>query len=442
VRLRPTLILLVIAAVAAAYFFFVEQPRHRRQVENKITSGKLTQVRADEIVRIVITRPDVTMEFERAGNDWKMIRPVHDAARTPNVNLVLHSITDADIERALAVQEGDIADFGLQTPAASIQLFDASGAQRVAIEVGNLTLTSEFAYVRHEGGGEVALAPTGVRRYALRDVFEFRSPTLVDFENDEVSVLTLSGKTGDRRWQQPTPGDWFTLQDGDTLPGDGEELFRVMGRLRAVRAAGLIDDGPTATDPPAGTIRLDFRDGTALELTFSPEDSSGTHVRTSANPRVAVVDASILDVFELGLDDLRDRHVVSFEAAVVASIVLTTPDISVSIVKRGPSWTFPNPALGSVDQAGVAVLLRELERFKFREIIDEHVSRSQLNDLSAYRLELLDANEEVIDRILAGPVQKIGGVRHASSLSSGRLGIVDTEPLDEIEGLLMDFSGR
>jgi hypothetical protein len=302
-------------------------------------------------------------------------------------------------------------------------------------------MTREFTYARIVDDDEIVLLPTGVRRYALRSLFEFRSKVVADIEVADITVFTMGSGTREHTWTRSS-GRWTTVVAGDTIRGDRTVITDYMRRIRALRATDFID-GTMRIDNPAGFVELQRGPQETIRFTFTAAESALCYVASSVTSRVAQIDAGILDAFQLGVEDFRDRHVVAFEPDSVAHISLETPRTSISLLKRGPEWTFPNPAFGDIDQAAITVLLRELESLRFREILAPQLSnRTDLGLAPApYRLSLADAEGRLIDRIDASAMQKIGRVRHATSLSSGYVGVLDTEPLDEIEGLLNDLRG-
>lgn len=439
---RSTLILLFVAVVAIGYFFVIEQPRHDKRTASNAEAMLLTTVVPDDVAQLVIERPGVMLDFARAQNGWTMQRPARDVAEAASVNVLLHSITGARVERRFESEDARLADFGLAAPEAVVLLLDRSGKTLVHLDVGSLTMTREYAYAHVAGSGEVLLVPTGIRRYALREIDEFRSKVVANFDVDQVTALTLQTPRQAMRWWKADDGRWLTQQDGDTIRGDNEEITNAMKRVLTIRAGSFVDNSADSVryfQDPVGVMTIELGKETH-RLTFAAGDSERCYVSTTTTSRVARVDDAVLDVFTLKIEDLRNRRVLSFTESAVARISLDTTDVTLSIVKHGPEWTFTNPAFGDLDQAAVRVLLKELENMMFREIVQERLRDPAAwgLDPAPYHLQLFDAEDHKIDDILAGSAQAEGGIRYATS-GAHCLGILDTEPLDEIEALFKDF---
>lgn len=435
-RSRPTLILLILAAIAAGYFFLYEQPRSKRQSADETEAERLATFDPAVVRHVLIVRPDMTIEFEGYGDVWHLMRPVKDVAEASQVNVLVYSIVNADVDRRFEANKLD--EFGLATPDATVQLADSTDAAFFTIEIGNLNMTREFAYARLAGHDDVLLVPAGIRRYALRDLFQLRSKVVAGFDIDSVERVGVTGPGGTFAWKR-ADGRWTTVAGGDTLRGDGELITDLLKRLRAMRARALVDE-PAAVSSPAGIVDLSLSSGD-VRYTFSHPESAQCYVASSAVSRIARVDAGILDVFSQGVEDFRDRHVVSLDPDSVARVELRTATENMAIVKSGPEWTFPNAAFGNIDQAAISVMFRELGGLRYRDILSERLKdRDQWGLAPApYELSFYDADGRLLDRLEASEMQNVGRVRYATSHSSGQLGTVDTEPLDELAGLLRDL---
>ncbi|UCG51255.1 MAG: DUF4340 domain-containing protein [Candidatus Latescibacterota bacterium] len=154
-RFKTTAILIAIAAVVLAYFFFVEQPRHKRHVARTGREAALTKHNVDEITRVSITRPDVTLTFERENNIWQMLEPTADEADQSSVNTLIHTVINAQIERRFSIGETGLAEYGLDQPSATIRLAVGSGGDDLVLRVGDFALTKHNCFVRVGDGSDV-----------------------------------------------------------------------------------------------------------------------------------------------------------------------------------------------------------------------------------------------------------------------------------------------
>jgi hypothetical protein len=443
VRFKPTLILLFIAGLAIAYFFFIEQPGHRERIASEEQAQQLTDLSGEEVRGLIIRQNDALLAFVMPDDAWQMISPVDDRADQASVNVVIGSIVNARIEERFDADEARLVQYGLADPLATIELRDSVKANLLTLDIGNLNLTKSHCYGKRQGSNEVLLLPTGIRRYASRTVFEFREKKITDFPLDRVTELRIDSDVLDVTWKKDPQGDWLTNAGRDTIRGDREAITTILRELRALRAEEFLQTSAAANyfADPAGVITLRTGNASPLEFAFARSDSQRCYVRTSENGRISGVSVAALDVFGRTFDDLRDRHVLRFDGALLAKIMLETPTTSISIVRLGGEWSFANPSFGTIEQADVGLLLQGLAKMRYREIAEEHVSDPAAYGLAApeYRLALYDSDEQLIDELRTGSDPAVRQTYFATSQSTGLLGIVDAELIQGIERTFKSF---
>jgi len=445
-RFKPTLILLVITIIALGYFFRVEQPRHRRQQDKAISEHRLTEIKAEDIGAATLVRPDATLVFFSRDGTWRMSKPTEDRADQASVNTLVRTVVDAQIHSQFAAEQDQLADYGLENPAATLRLGDDARDDLLVIEIGDFNLTKTHCYARERASANVLLLPAGLRRYAVRSVFEFRDKKVTDIDVDDVVTLSVASGQQQLTWHRASDDQWVSYQSADTIRGDKSSVEAILRELRALRAKDLLDDGPADMErlftSPAGEISLWLRsDSMKVAFLFSQRDSSGCFVKVDAKRRIELVDATALDVFDRSLADLRDRKLLHFARDRLARVALEAEGLSISIVKSGTTWSFANPTFGAIDPAAMRTFLNELESLKYRTIIEETLSdpRAYGLDPPSYRLMLYDDDGHMIDQLTSGATRPGPRLRYATSLSSRHMGTIDAEPLEEIRSMFEDF---
>jgi hypothetical protein len=447
-RFKPTLILFVLAAAALAYFFLVEQPRHRRRTAGDERQRRLTMVSPDHVFGLRIERGDASLSFTRFGAEWRLVEPVADLADQGSVNTLIHAAVNAEIAERFTVEASRLSEYGLADGFATIRLSDSLHADALTIDVGNLNVAKTHCYIRKPGSDELVLVGAGVRRYALRSLFDYRDKRVADLDVQAVTGLDI--QSADRRrmeWRATSSGSWHLVQKSDTIRGDAVALDTILREMRALRAVEILDDDPANRtrhfSRPAGTLAFSFGDSTVAYV-FSQRDGERCYVRAEGRGRIDGVAGSALDVFDRSLQDLRDRRVLHFDRDSLAKVTIDTGTGSISLVKFADEWSFANPTLGAIDQQRVAAFLATLEGLKYREIIDERVRDLSARGLdpATYHVVLLDAESRVIDEARCGRLDPHGRVRYATSRSSPLLGVLDVEPLEGLDSLFVRLQSR
>ena len=443
-RSRTTLILVLLALFAALFFFLVEEPRRARRTERTAIEERLTTIGAEDVHSVSIGRADVLIVAERRGGGWQLTTPVVDAADDPAVNMLVVTTCSAPVDRQFAVEESLLSEFGLAPPAATVRFAAMDGEDLLELRIGDFNPSKSHCYALGQHPREVLLLPAGVRRYALRPLFEFRNKRIVEVEVREVARLDISSARGSVTWTAGEGGPWFTVQDGDTVRGDRTEVEGVIRRLRCLRAKD-IPFGP-APDPgdPLGTIRLSIReDSSVVSLAFSRPRRDACYVASSHTNRMALVDTTMVPIFAMTVDDFRNRRILAYSEDALARIVWETPQRSLTVIRTDGTWSYANPGFGRIDAEAASRLLSTLAGLEFTAALENDYTEIAGHgfDAPALRVTLLDTGDRVLDEVVVGSLLPDGVSRYVASRSSRTLATIDPEPLSRLEEELSNLGG-
>ena len=432
-RPRTTFIFFLVAVALAAYFFLVDQPRRRQAQRELATERALTTVATGDVARVVIERGSERLHFAQRAGRWHLLSPVADLAEQPAVNIIVTSVTDAAVTRKL-LGETEYAQFGLDPPELRLTFSGASDQTLLRLAVGGHTIDKSWVYGRIDGSDDVVLLPTGIKRYALRPVAEFRNRRVATFDLDQVTRYWLTAADGDLRWERGGEG-WFTVEGADTVRGDTGAVEALLRRVRALRALAFIPPDAERvgriTPNPHGVLAIQIgnnRGITRLTVGAGAEDGllavvdtvvTWDHALAAPLPRVALVDSIVTLIFTPTLFDLRDRSVLHFQADELGRISLETPDTTALMVRVAGEWGHPNPALGDMDLAAARRFVNRLSSLRFSTIVSERGEHGFKGD---HVVTLFDRDGHIIDR-MTGVTGDDGLL--CTSTSSRLLGAVD-----------------
>jgi hypothetical protein len=449
-RVRHTVILVVVAAALAGYLFLIERPRQRENDRRKAAQTDLADFDIGRVAEVTIVRPDATLKFARTGEGgvWLMESPVTDRARDVAVTQLLGVLSEAEIVRDLGLQT-DLSPFGLDDPAATITVVSIDGDTVVSLDVGDLTLEKYNAYARRHGPNSgILLVPTGVRRYSQGEPFTFRSDRLIDFDLDAVRELTVSWPDSATTWVRDADGEWSTVVDGNKIRGLEQILDEMVRRVRAIRAKEFVPESEIDVvqpfDSPPRYISVTVDDGSRrtirLGRTLETRVYAGSRPYDGAAERVVLTDTKVLDLFEQSVFDLRDRRLLRFDPKRLGKVVFESPEVSVTLVRPGNEWGFPNPAAGAPEQQRVQRVLSALAELEHGRVLDEAPGEGSSYGLSnaPIRLTIYDKDGEMIDRLLCTRDERTPGAFVATSNYSA---VAAQLPEEDIETLIFGFKG-
>jgi hypothetical protein len=447
VRFRNTWILLAVVVAFLAYFFFIEQPRHRQKLESEELSDQLTTLRAEDIHHITIERPGETLQFMRQEDSWRMTSPVADAVDEASINTLLLTAVNARVESKFAVEEKELSDFGLgEPPDVKLTLETQDRDTTLVITTGSHNITKSHCYARKDTFSEVLLLPAGLRRYALREVAEFRNKKVIEFMVDRVRELEITSAEQMLSWEKDAENRWVSFMRSDTIKGDKRDINGILSGIRALRVKEFVSDDPSDfekyfSDEKKSISLWIGSDRSKKTILFGKKKEDGCYIKRESEDRTVLIDSTILDVFEKTYRDLRDRRLLHFQRIDIARIQLETRDTLATIIKTGGEWAFENPVLGSIEQYKVSNILHKMENLKYDYVIEEH-----LRDTSAYgfsqpsfRLTVYGTDESIIDELICGSYIENGQFKYATSRITGVLAKVRQNALEDLERAFHDI---
>jgi hypothetical protein len=315
-----------------------------------------------------------------------------------------------------------------------------SGEDILDLRIGELSLTKSHCYAALPARDRVFLLPAGVRRYALRPLFEFRYKRIFDEPVSGVHRLEIASESRSMVWNTDKNGQWITVENGDTIAGDAASLESVVRTLRGLRAKDIPFGVPAPAGgylaTRAGTISVGFEpDSTDVSFSFGNPLAQGCYVESSATGRIALVDTPILNVFLETIGTLRDRRFFRSGLDAVVKMTLETPRFTVTLLEADAKWTFENPQFGSLDAEAARGLFSQIQSLKFDTVLHE-----TYRDAGAYgferpalRLTLFGARGRSLDELVVGDSAPDGFSRYAWSRSTGALATIDAVTLSAFE---------
>jgi hypothetical protein len=413
----------LIAAALAGYYLVVESPRNGGPGREPLLS-----LDPELVDSLTIQRGDSTLSLRRVDTHWELIRPLRDLADASAAMRLLAAIADADVERSIGVQD-DLAPFGLDAPV-TVSIYAAAAEQELYI--GGYTVDREFVYAARGGEDEVLLVPTAIHRYASAPLSRFRFRRVATFDLSTVDSFRVDGRQRSMKWRRGAPG-WFTVAGADTIPGDTASVEWILRRLRGLRVVAF---------PPAD--RDYFGDGPHPRITVyrhapsppqrivvAPQPTRAI-LRIDPGNRIVAVDSSVMEIFTLGVHDLRDRHLLHFDASGAARIEFETAATLLTLVRSAGTWQLPNPALGELDAGRARAAVGAAGALEFSRVRSEQGPEAGSLAGATFRLAVFDDGGTIMDEMTAR-FEPADSLALATSRSSRLLAEIPVHELRRLE---------
>lgn len=348
----------------------------------------------DDVSRVVLASAMERIVLERASTDrasseharWRIVAPLDAPADAEQVRAVLRQF-GAGVPLRARMGEGDPKPFGLDTEnVLTVQLFTGAEAPALALDVGQ-DAGGGATFVRLPGAPDVYRADIGGRARLGRAAADWRDKAVLSLEPATVVGLSLTRADGTLLFTRgPSPG---TDADGAAIPGtwtsdrpdlelDAPTVEALVTTLCRMRAGEI--HNPTyeaGFDAPAARAELRLDDGgTRTVVLGGRAERAAAFVRVDDRPDVYRVAAPVGRQLTLPLDAFRDRSILSFDVADVASITLADTGLTIVLEQSADgtgAWSVAQPANMDVDQQAAQSLASTMSALRADALVPDDV---------------------------------------------------------------------
>ena len=176
---KTTWTLMITAFVLSGWVALYELPRQRQEANN-ITEQKIFNIAENQIRKIIINKPDITLEFIAIADQdssWSMIKPEKTLADDGVISFLTELLANGTSDRVIALDDTSLAEYGLDKPIATIT-FEATDGKTHKIVLGKSTIGDRFIYAQvfsnTEINNKIVLVPKNWQYAVDRDLSEWK----------------------------------------------------------------------------------------------------------------------------------------------------------------------------------------------------------------------------------------------------------------------------
>jgi hypothetical protein len=179
----------------------------------------------------------------------------------------------------------------------------------------------------------------------------------IDVKKKDGSTITLDRKDG--KWSITAP---------ESVAADQDAVGTVVSSLSPVTADSVVEDKPSDLSKyglatPGLTVTVKEKTGKTDQLFFGDDVPAGSlvYARSASSPRVYAVSSSVKSSFDKGVNDLRDKRLLTFDTNRVTRVELVSGKSDVEFGKNNQNdWQILKPKPYRADSFQVEELLRKL----------------------------------------------------------------------------------
>ena len=328
-RARYTLLLALILAGLVAYLYFVDA-KQQAESEKKKT---IVDVAADDVTGLTLTYGDHEIILAQRDGSWRLTKPADTAADDLAVKNLVRAIAEAEAKKTIDDPPQDLLPFGLAPPFVTITITTKDGTTLPVVKVGKTTAVSASTYVQRADRPTVYLTASSFRTGVDKQPKDLRDKSIVAFNDADVTALTLRGADGAAvQLAKKNGGEWWIEQPAP-YRADNNAVRALLSTLRNLRATDFANDNPAPADLAAYGLapaqrELILQVGTDKTVTVQVGNSTdqGIYIRAGDRPTAFVVGKWVSSDLSKGVNELRDKTLLTFDPTAARRIAVTRGD--------------------------------------------------------------------------------------------------------------------
>ena len=379
---RTGLALAVLAGLGA-YIYFVESKKPSGSEKKK---EKVLELSKDKVTALDIEPPSgEAVHLVKQGKDWKLGGPAAAPADANEVDSLLSTLQNLEVEEVVNEKPASLGEFGLDPPRRSLSATLAGAKQPLKLLLGDKTPDGGALYAKTPDKPRVFTIASYQEASLSKKPFDLRDRDLLHVKRDAVRTLEITGPDGSYALLRDDKGEWtftrpLTTRAGrwavDGLLGTLESL-----RMDSIAAEDAKDLKPFGLVKPARTLSLGLADGATkrLEIGSSAADKK-YHAREASSSLVAVIPGAIVDDLAKGMKELRQKRLADIPTYEVTGVDATLEGKafvyarSTTQAKQGvqeEKWKRTSPDKKDVDRSKVEDVLFKLSGVEVQDFVDK-----------------------------------------------------------------------
>ena len=373
-RWQTTAALAIVLIALGAFYYVYEIRQGPAREERAGRKGRIFTAEPADVTEVQLKRPTDTVALKREGNGWQMQTPVNTGADRGVVDETVSTVVTAKMDREVASAPASLTDFGLDKPAAEVDLTLKDGKQ-LTLLLGGKNPTGVWVYAKEKEKPSVFVLGESVLRDSTRPVADYRDKTVLAFDRKDVTgvevaspseTIALAGDGG--KWALTQPASY---------PADPDVVTDFLDKLASAKVREFVAEAPSSLEPYGLThpIRVDVQTGKdkdratkSLLVGHVDEAKKGVYAMRPGEQSVLLLPEEVSKALPRTVAALRNKTLVDVAADTGARGDLESPKGPVTLVRDADRWKITAPEALPADQVeagGVLFKLRELRAQAF-----------------------------------------------------------------------------
>lgn len=417
-RSKVTLVLLFLNVALFFFIFYFERDwrieRASQEARRRVLGPEAANIRTLEVTG---TAPGSSFSLERRGDAWFLTRPVEWPANLNAVSRILNELQFLEHETSFSTRDLEkngqkLADYGLDQPKLTLSFTsgdEGAAGRTTVLRIGDTTKVGDHLYLLSNDGQKIHVVSRSLADSLSVPFDQLRSDVIYSIQVFEARSLNLqTAAPSNVRVRLDREGTRWLFRTPVNARAGKNATELAINALDALRVKSFVLQNPPATPPAAApSLRVTIEGNNRHETLFVGAQTDEDHVYyAQLEDRRAIFTVSIplglMNTLRNAADDLRDRHILDFDASAVTSITLSAlnqPELALQrlesagggheagwqIIRRGSAS--PGSQALAADSAAVQRLLEQLETLSALRFQSDAPTNADIEDWGFNRPE-------------------------------------------------------
>jgi Domain of unknown function (DUF4340) len=362
-----TLVAIVVLAALWGGFYFYGKHKAKEKPPSESKQEKLLPLNSSHIESFTLTPRDgepLTCALEKG--QWAIVKPRALPADQAEVNSFLSTLTDATIDDVVNPHPTDLAPFGLDQPAETLDVSTNSKPASFVLKLGDETPTSGGIYAQVAGNPRVVKLASYLESSLEKKLFDLRDKRAVTIDFDQLKRLEVVSKKNSYTLVKNPEGVWDLVLP-PAVRADHFAVDGLVNQLRNLSMKSIVSEDKTNSGKygfiaPTLTVALTGPEvSQTLALGRQDEKDGGSYyAENSALSPVFTLNSSLLTQLDKQPADLRDKDLFSFSSLDAKNLRIETPGGRRVLALQKDKWKQTAPSAKDVSRDKMDDLLGDL----------------------------------------------------------------------------------
>ncbi len=454
-RWKSTAVLALLFVGLAGFYYVYEIRLAPEREKAERVKGRLWTVEPKDVEEVIFKRRAETVHLKRAGEGWVLVSPVKATGDRGPVSDIVTNLVTAKADREIDPHPANLADFGLDPPAAEVTVKVKGQAEPLVLLLGDKNPTGVWMYAKQNDKPAIFLLSEFVLRDATKPISDYRDKTILAFNRQDVTQLEIT-----RRGQQFSvqrvegPSRWNMVKPR-ALRADWDRLSDFIDKLQFTKVKEFVAEAPKSLAPygldqptqvTLWTGKEKDRIAKTLLLGRVDPTKKGVYAMRQGEPSVFLVGEEIWSMLPKSVDDLRDKTVLEYDRDKVAKLELESPKGKIVLARESEKWQITEPERLKADDGEVGGLLWKLKDLKARSFLAEGPAAvARYLAKSEVKVSVWEQGGQTPKILLLAPaLEKRDGkaMAYAGVLGQGPVVLVESKALQDLARSATDLRDR